>query len=200
MGRKRKYETNSERHAAYRKRKKENGRVISVYIPNKGVEKKDYKPGLPEIVRELEEKREHNEMVLRAEIKKRESQIAELERKNRKILEELASKIHDTLTNQTNHIHRLTQRLINETKATVALIKGEVTALKCEAEVKEHLLVIKDGLQKVKSALIKDIEGTDQLISDRLVAIESLVDSETKKKEKMKEERPTDGSCSDPFL
>jgi len=57
----------------------------------------------------------------------------------------------------------------------MCLIKEESFALKCEPEVKEHLLVIKDGLEKVKSALIKDIEVIDQGLSDRLVAIESLV-------------------------
>ncbi len=112
MGRKRKYETNAERHAAYRKRKKEKGRVINVFIPNKSVEKKDSEPGLSDIVKELEEKREHNEMVLRAEIKDKESQIAELDRKNRKIFEEMTDMIHKAIIEESNHIHRITDRFL----------------------------------------------------------------------------------------
>ncbi len=122
----------------------------------------------------LEEVYIHNQDLLKAEIKDKEKLIKELEQKNLNALQQVAGKIHDTLIKQTNHIHILTKRLLSETTATMTLIKDEIKALKCEPEVKEHQLVMKDSLDKAKILINKDFEAIDKLLSDSLIAIESL--------------------------
>ncbi len=186
MGRKRKYETNAERHAAYRKRNKEKGKFAYLFIPNKIAKIKDFKPSLlverfDEIETALKNEREimdHNVKLLQTDIKNKDKQIFDLEQKNREAGQEIADKVHNILQEQANHVFILIHRLAKEVKTTAGLINDTVSALECKPAVKEHLLVMKDSLDKARTAVVKELDVTELLISDRLVAIE-VFDSHT---------------------
>ena len=185
MGRKRKYETDAERHAAYRTRKEKKGRFINIFVPDKIDKKIAGKPGLliekfievenaeEKVRRELEKIRAHNEKVLRAEIKDKEKQIAELERKNYESTQDITNKLNEILGKRSIHAHRLTKRLHNEAISTLGLMKDAVSALDCDPAIKEHLLVLRDFLEKTRAEITKDLDLTNKQISDALVAIEA---------------------------
>ncbi len=125
-------------------------------------------------VKRLQDVHEHNEKVLKNDIKAKEKLIAELERKNRESLQEMADKVHNVLQEQATHVFMLIHRLSKDVKNTAGLINDDVAALECKAPVKEHLLIMKDSLDKARSAILKELDATELLISDRLVAIEAL--------------------------
>ena len=185
MGRIRKYETDAERHAAYRERKEKKGRFINVFVPDKIEKKIAGKPGLliekfieietaeEKVRRELEKIRAHNEKVLRAEIKDKEKQIAELERKNYESTQDITNKLNKILDKRSSHAFTLTKRLHNDAMSTLGLIEDAISALGCDPAIKERLLGIRDFLEKTRVEITKDIDLTNKQISDALVAIKT---------------------------
>ena len=161
------------------------GRFINVFVPDKIEKKIAGKPGLliekfievetaeEKVRRELEKIRAHNEKVLRAEIKDKEKQIAELERKNYESTQDITNKLNKILDKRSSHAFTLTKRLHNDAMSTLGLIEDEVYALGCDPAIKERLLGIRDFLEKTRVEITKDIDLTNKQISDALVAIKT---------------------------